>query len=76
MRICDIPEDQIHAGIKVRGMKTGRIGTIVGRDDRVPGRDPYWWVQFDGEDKPTSGFFWNDCECEVVDGTFQSGEKS
>ena len=67
MKICDIPEDQIHVGIKIVGLETGRIGTIVERDDR---RDTYWWIQMDGEDEPYSGFYWNHCKCEVVEGTF------
>jgi hypothetical protein len=65
MRICDLPEDQIKIGMKIRGMATGKIGTIVDVDP--PPYDTYWYLQWEGDDKPTSGFYWNHCECEVVE---------
>jgi hypothetical protein len=64
MRICDLPEDQIKIGMRVRGLSSGKLGTIIAIDP--PPYDTYWWIKWDGEDKSYGGFFWNHCECEVV----------
>jgi hypothetical protein len=64
MRICDLTEEQIHIGMRVKAIKSHRIGTIVSHDD--PPSDSYWWILWDGDEKPFSGFWWNDCECEVI----------
>jgi hypothetical protein len=65
MRICDVPEDQIKIGMRVRSLTNrDKLGTIVEVDD--PPYDTYWWIQWDGDTKAYSGFYWNDCECEIV----------
>ena len=66
MRICDISEDQIKIGMKVRSLTNpNKIGTIV--DVELPPYDTYWYIQWEGDSKPYSGFYWNDCECEIVE---------
>ncbi len=64
MRICDLNEADIKLGIVVRSLSRSRNGTIVKKEDK--GGDTVWWIQWDGEDEPTSGFYWNDCKCAVV----------
>ena len=65
MRICDLPDSEIKIGLQIRSLvNPSKIGTIVAVDP-LP-YDPYWHVQWEGEDVPTSGFFWNFCRCEVV----------
>ena len=66
MKISDYPEDQIKIGMRLRSLKDpNRLGTIVEMDP--PPYDTYWWIQWDRDDKAYSGFFWNHCECEVVE---------
>ncbi len=66
MRICDLKEDQIKIGLRVRSLTNpNKLGTVVAMDE--PPRDTYWWIQWDGEDKAYGGFFYNDCKCEIVE---------
>lgn len=66
MRICDIPEGQIKVGMRVRSLARSEvIGTIVEKEN-VRDQD-YWWIKWDGDSSKTSGFFWNNCKCEVVE---------
>lgn len=66
MKVSDLKEEEIHVGLKIRSMvDPNRIGTIVERQDR--GGDIWWWVQFEGDDKPYTAIFFNHCECEVVE---------
>ena len=64
MRICDMKEEDIVIGLRVRGLKTGKLGTIVKSETK--GSETYHFILWDGELEPNSGFYWNDCECEVV----------
>ena len=65
MRISDIPEDQIKVGMRIRSLvDPNKLATIVERDES---RDLYFWIQWNGDDEAYSGFFWNYCECEVID---------
>jgi len=65
MRICDVAEDQIKIGLRVRSLANPeKIGTIVKVDE--PPSETYWWIQWDGDAQPYSGFYWNNCECEIV----------
>jgi hypothetical protein len=65
MRIFDIPEDQIKVGTRIRSLvDPNKLGTIVEKDES---RDLYFWIQWDGDDKPYGGFYWNHCKCEVVE---------
>lgn len=65
MRICDLPVEEIRIGLRIKSLSNGRPGTVV--DKTISACDDYWWVQWDGESGATSGFFYNDCECEVID---------
>lgn len=65
MRICDLSEDKIVIGMRVRSLKTAnKLGTIVKIDYDD---DRYTWVQWDGESFITSGFYGNECKCEIVE---------
>ena len=66
MKISELTEEQIHIGLRIKSLNPEHpnlVGTIVEREDR--GSETTWWVQWDGESKPTSGFYWNHCDCEV-----------
>ena len=65
MRICDVSEDQIKIGMRVRSLANpNKLGTIV--DAGLLPHDLYWWIQWDGDTKAYSGFYWNHCKCEIV----------
>lgn len=64
MRVCDIKETDLHVGMRIKSLTKPRLGTIVNIEDKRG--IPYAWIQWDGEDKSYSGFFGNDCECELV----------
>jgi len=64
MRICDIKSDQIHVGMRIKSLAKPRDGTLVSCDYHD---DEYWWIQWDGEDDIHSGFYGNDCKCEIVE---------
>jgi hypothetical protein len=63
MRIKDLREDEIVIGMRVKGLVSGICGTIIMIDEN---HDQLAWIQWDGEAQGTSGFYGNDCECEVV----------
>ncbi len=68
MRICDLPENKIVVGLRLRSLiNPNHLGTIIEIDTSDPG-EPYSWIKWDHKDQAYSGFFWNDCECEVVEG--------
>lgn len=65
MIISDLLEKQIFVGMRIRSLvDPNKLGTIVkiDRDD-----DNYAWIQWDGDYKPFSGFYGNNCDCEVVE---------
>jgi hypothetical protein len=66
MRICDLPEEKIVVGMRVRSMVPPhtKIGTIIKIDYDD---DRYAWIQWEGRDHSTGGFYGNQCECEVVE---------
>lgn len=64
MKISDLPISKIKVGLQLRSLlNPKRIGTIVkiDKDD-----DYYCYVKWNDKYTPFSGFFGNDCECEVV----------
>jgi hypothetical protein len=66
MRICDLKEEDIKVGLRLKSLasdSSNLVGTIVEID---PTHDNLAWIQWDGEDHPTSGFYGNDCACEIV----------
>lgn len=64
-RICDLQLKDIKVGMRVRSLANPmRIGVITIVD---PTDDNYAWIRWAGDDKPYSGFYGTDCECEVVE---------
>ncbi len=63
MKVKDLPVDKVVVGLKIKGLETGRLGTVVSIDETD---DRFAWVRW-GEDAPFSGFYGNDCDCEVVE---------
>lgn len=63
MRIKDLKEDEIVVGMRIRELASGIGGTIIAIDKN---HDQLAWVQWDGKAEATSGFYGNDCDCEVV----------
>ena len=66
MRICDLPEEDIHVGMRIRSL---RRPTLLGTITRIDIEDDYCWIQWDDQFQAFGGFYENDCECEIVDGT-------
>lgn len=64
MRINELTPEQIVVGLRIKGLASGRPGTIVriDKDD-----DNYAYIQWDGEDIIYSGFYGTDCTCEIVE---------
>jgi len=68
-RVCDYGPDHNFTGMRIRSLtKPNKFGTVVYAPVRG---DPFWTATWDGEDFPTSGFFWNDCTCEI----YEAGEE-
>lgn len=66
MKISDLPEDQIKAGMRIRSLfHPDNLGTIVKIDEEYG--DQYSWILWDGEEQPWSGFWFNYCDCEIVE---------
>ena len=66
MKISDLSEDEIKIGLRVRSMANPeKIGTVVSVDP--PPYETYWYILWDGDEYPFSGFYWNHCDCEVVE---------
>jgi len=63
MRVKDLREDEIVIGMRIKGLASGIYGTIIAIDKD---HDQLAWVQWDGKARATSGFYGNDCDCEVV----------
>lgn len=63
MRINELTQEQIVVGLRIKSLVSDKLGTIVEVDHKD---DDYAWIRWDGDDKPYSGFYGTDCECEVV----------
>ena len=67
MKISELKDENIKVGMKIRSMAPSRrTGTIVKISYPPEDRYQYAWIQWDGDEWPTSGFWENQCECEVV----------
>ena len=65
MRIKDLKIEDVKIGIRIRSFSNPNLfGTIV--DTEYNGSEVLHWIQWDGEDSPRSGFYWNDCDCEIM----------
>lgn len=63
MKISDLKQEEIVVGLRIRSLKDPlKFGTIV----KIDVDDCYAWIQWDGESELRSGFYWNDCKCEVI----------
>jgi hypothetical protein len=62
MRICDLAEDEVVIGLRVKSLKNGRPGIITKIDLSDDRFTTIIW-----EDGNESGFYGNDCECEILD---------
>ena len=64
MRVEDLQPEQVVIGLRIRSLsKSDRLGTIVSIDKSD---DDYATVKWD-DSAHLSGFYGNDCECEVVE---------
>lgn len=66
MKISDLNEDEIRIGLRLKGLKSGKPGTVVGMANSAC--DDYWYIRWDGEEEESSGFFYNDCDCDIITG--------
>lgn len=67
MRICDLPEDKIVVGMRIKSLVPphSKLGTIISIDSSD---DNFTVIQWDTNEFPSvSGFYGNDCECEIVE---------
>lgn len=65
MIIRDLSPDQVVIGLRVRSLACDDIiGTVV-KSEEIRGQT-YYWVQWDNDERIYSGFFYNQCDCEVV----------
>lgn len=66
MIIRDLPPEKIVIGLRVRSLACDDIiGSIIKTED-VRG-SKYHWVKWDNDSRIYSGFFANDCNCEIVE---------
>jgi len=67
-RICDYPDNTNFEGFRYRGLKTGKIYTVLPQLQEVGIlRDCYWHsVEEETSEPSRGGWYWNDCEVEVV----------
>lgn len=64
MRICDLPESAVVAGLRIRGLRNkDKLGTLIKLDKKD---DNYLWIKWDIDNGSYSGFYGNKCECEIV----------
>jgi len=63
MKICELDPNQIKIGMRIKSLISDKRGTIVKMEVH---HDKYFWVLWDGDDKPFNGFFYNHCDCEIV----------
>jgi hypothetical protein len=63
MKICDLSEEDVKIGLKVKSLKNGQPGVITDTENR--GSETIHTITW--EDGNTSGFYWNDCECEIIE---------
>jgi hypothetical protein len=63
MQVRDLPVEKIQVGMRVKSLVSDRLGTI----DRIDVEDDsYAWILWDGDAQASSGFYGNNCDCEVV----------
>jgi hypothetical protein len=67
MRICDLKNGEIKIGMRVKSLVDDKLGTI----NHIFAEDHYFTtiIWDDLDDDMCSGFFGNDCECEIIEPT-------
>lgn len=61
MKVSDLKIEDIKVGLRIKSLIAERWGTIT----RINEKDDYFcWIEWD-DDTIDSGFYGNDCECEV-----------
>ena len=69
MKVSDLRPNQIRVGLKLRSLiNSANIGTITSIDKD---RDNLAWITWSGSQAPTSAFFGNECECEVIEASLR-----
>lgn len=63
MKVKDLKQEDIKIGLRIKSLISDMCGTIVKINSKD---DDYAEIQWDGESIPTTGFYGNDCDCEVV----------
>jgi len=63
MRICDLKQEDIVVGLRIKSLISNKLGIVVKVDHED---DDYAWIKWDDEEKAFSGFYGTNCECEVV----------
>lgn len=63
MQVRDIPVEEARVGLRMRGLRSGREGTVISVNEV----DDYWSVVL-WDDGDSSGFYWGGCGCEVICG--------
>ena len=63
MKVSDLKPEDIRIGLRIISLISDRQGTVVHIDHKD---DEYSWVHWDEKSQATSGFYWNNCKCEVV----------
>jgi len=63
IRILDLEPNQIVIGLRIKSLVSDKLGKIVQIDNEHG--DMYSWILWDGDNIAYSGFYGNDCKCEV-----------
>ncbi len=63
MKVKDLKIEDIKVGMIIKGLKTGIKGTVTFIDKKD---DNYAWILWENEKTEFSGFYGNNCECEVL----------
>jgi len=65
MKINELAPGQIKVGMRIRSLvDSSHLGTVVQIDHDD---DEFAWILWDGQDEPYSGFYGEDCECEIAE---------
>jgi len=63
MKVSDLKPEEVKVGLRVKSLSKPRSGTVVSIN---PKDDDFASVIWDGDLIACSGFYENDCKCEVV----------
>lgn len=66
MKVCDLKQNQIVIGLKIKSLVNDKVGIIVKIDKTEYNGDLYHWISWDGAE-PIGGFWYKDCDNEVIE---------